>query len=235
MVWGAIGFGMKSELIIFENGTVNSERYLEAIQNFFTQADSIYGLGNWVFVQDGAACHTSEMALEALSQKCILNPEWPPNSPDLNPIEMVWGVLKHQMDWNKVHCVQDAKDQLTHLWNSIPQASIDSLCLSFPTRVTMVHDAEGQTIQPLLSNRRTSVPADYLPDRPATPHFSPWTEEEDMLLMDLRKREPRLSWTLMAVRFPGRSRISVKNRCQTLEKMKKNRQWGMEHGNCEEI
>jgi transcriptional regulator with XRE-family HTH domain len=54
MVWGAIGLGLKSELIFFEEGAVNSKQYLDAVRRFCDQADSTYGYRNWVFVQDGA-------------------------------------------------------------------------------------------------------------------------------------------------------------------------------------
>jgi hypothetical protein len=112
MVWGAIGFGMKSDLIIFEEGKIDSQRYLRALQGFFAHADSVYGPSNWVFVQDGAPCHTSEQSISEICERCILNPEWPANSPDLNPIEMMWGIIKPQIDWSHIQSITDARDKI---------------------------------------------------------------------------------------------------------------------------
>jgi hypothetical protein len=165
MAWGAIGFGFKSRLVFF-NGCVNSTTYVSSLADFINQANSTYGLRNWVFVQDGAPSHTAKATINTLCDQLILNPEWPANSPDLNPIEMAWAIMKSQMKWDDLDNIGQAQQRLINIWNSIPQDTIDRLVLSFPERVAMVRDAQGQTIQPLLSNGARFVPPDYLDDRP---------------------------------------------------------------------
>jgi hypothetical protein len=134
------------------------------------------------------------------------------------------------MDWSQVKSIQDAKEQLIRLWDGIKQPAIDSLCQSFPMRVKMVRDADGQTIQPLLSNHRTSVPSDYLPDRPTTPQFVPWTKNEDALLHELCQAKGESTWQKIASSFPGRSVTTIKNRWRTLEIRQKNEERGIESG-----
>ena len=50
---------------------------------------------NFTDQQDGVPAHTAEMTQEWISQHCpdmIMRDEWPPNSPDLNPLDYhVWG------------------------------------------------------------------------------------------------------------------------------------------------
>ena len=48
-----------------------------------------------LFQQDGATCHTSRKTRQWFAEKgvALLN-GWPSNSPDLSPIEQVWGVAK---------------------------------------------------------------------------------------------------------------------------------------------
>ena len=45
---------------------------------------------DFIYQQDGASCHTSQMSIEALENREIryIEPHhWPPNSPDLNPLD----------------------------------------------------------------------------------------------------------------------------------------------------
>ena len=47
-----------------------------------------------VFQHDGARCHTDASTLLWLESKNIRTFDWPPNSPDLSPIEQIWGITK---------------------------------------------------------------------------------------------------------------------------------------------
>ena len=60
-------------------------------------ADCKNKLNNFTFQQDGAPAHTAAMTQEWIGQHCpdmIKKDEWPPNSPDPNPLDChVWGAL----------------------------------------------------------------------------------------------------------------------------------------------
>jgi hypothetical protein len=94
MVWGPVGIGFRSSLVIFD-GTVDAKTYVESLKrSFFGEADTAYEGRPWVIVHDGASPHATDANLAELSEHCQICPFWPPNSPDLNVTEMILGIIK---------------------------------------------------------------------------------------------------------------------------------------------
>jgi len=95
MVWGYITFQGVGRLYRI-NGTVKSNDYCRILET--TLLDGIDSLGlridEMLFVQDNAPCHSSRETKEWLRHQRINPISWPPNSPDMNIIENVWGELK---------------------------------------------------------------------------------------------------------------------------------------------
>jgi len=52
---------------------------------------------NWIFQQDNAPIHASKETKTWLDLKKINLLEWPAYSPDLNPIENVWGIMARRV------------------------------------------------------------------------------------------------------------------------------------------
>jgi hypothetical protein len=49
-------------------------------------------------MQDGALAQKALTTSEFLGQRCLVLPGWPPDAPDLNPIEMIWGIIKARVE-----------------------------------------------------------------------------------------------------------------------------------------
>jgi hypothetical protein len=100
MVWAAFTFkdGLIDYRVFPKNYTMDSRRYVAdclepCILPFWTRLSAadkeIYS-----FMQDNAAPHKAPAAAGCLQDNFIRVVEWPPLSPDLNPIENFWCIVK---------------------------------------------------------------------------------------------------------------------------------------------
>ena len=105
--------------------------------------------GQFIFQQDGAPAHTASLAQDWLSRNCpefIRKEEWPPNSPDLNPLDChVWGAMldKYQRYVPKPTNISELKTVLKAIWSELPQGPIDEAVLSFRKRLQACVKAAG--------------------------------------------------------------------------------------------
>ncbi len=60
-------------------------------------ADKLYGDADFIFQQDLAPAHTAKGTKSWFSDHGVTLLDWPANSPDLNPIENLWGIVKRKM------------------------------------------------------------------------------------------------------------------------------------------
>lgn len=68
---------------------------------------------------------------------------WPSQSPDLNPIEHLWRIVKHKRKGFKATSKDNLFDKVREIWTSIPLNTLKTLVESMPTRVQAVIEAKG--------------------------------------------------------------------------------------------
>ena len=111
---------------------------------------------SFIFQQDGAPAHTARLTQEWLTVNCpefITKDEWPPNSPDLNPLDYhVWGAMlqKYQEYTPKPQNKDELKTVLKNIWDNIPEQSIQKSILTFRKRLQLCIEADGRHIEHLL-------------------------------------------------------------------------------------
>ena len=69
--------------------------------------------------------------------------DWPSISPDLNPIEHLWGILKRKVEVCKVSNICQLRDVVMVEWKSVPVAICEALVNSMPRRVKALLDNDG--------------------------------------------------------------------------------------------
>ena len=71
--------------------------------------------------------------------------KWPSQSPDLNPIEMLWQDLKLSANSRKPSNVAESKQFCESKWVKIPPQRCNRLTASLLKRLTAVATAKGST------------------------------------------------------------------------------------------
>ena len=69
--------------------------------------------------------------------------EWPPQSPDLNPIEHVWEHMEIQLKFYSATTVTQLSQNLELIWSKIPAEFLKELTYSMPSRIEAVIKARG--------------------------------------------------------------------------------------------
>jgi len=147
MFWGAFFFNGVSELI-FIDGTMNSERYIQILQEGLLSLFRRHRMDKnaYVFQEDGDPKHQSHQT-KYWKKKEGLNfiENWPPNSPDLNPIENLWSILKRRVGALKPTTVDQAKQYLRQEWRRLEaDGELTQFIHSMPKRCQEVLRMKGQ-------------------------------------------------------------------------------------------
>ena len=98
------------------------------------------------YQQDNAPCHTSKKTMGWLQSKNIRFLGWPPGSPDLNPIENLWAIIKHKVELENPKNVSELKEKISKIWNEIPYEILGPLIRSVLERLQKCIEVNGETI-----------------------------------------------------------------------------------------
>ncbi|KAK0148824.1 Transposable element Tcb2 transposase [Merluccius polli] len=108
---------------------------------------TVYPSSDGYFQQDNAPCHKariiSDWFLEHDNEFTVL--KWPPQSPDLNPIEHLWDVVEREiriMDVQPTN-LQQLRDAIMSIWTKLSEECFQYLVESVPRRIKAVLKAKG--------------------------------------------------------------------------------------------
>ncbi len=106
-------------------------------------ADKLYGNADFIFQQDLAPAHTAKGTKSWFSDHGVSVLDWPANSPDLNPIENLWGIVKRKIRDTRPNNADELKATVKATWASIPPQQCHKLITSMPRRIEAVIKAKG--------------------------------------------------------------------------------------------
>jgi hypothetical protein len=147
MVWAAFGYGGKSS-IVFLNGRQNSQDYVRVLENHLLPVGEQICGPNWIFQQDNASIHTSRFTKNWFEANNVRVMEWASKSPDLNPIENLWGILVRLVYSNgrQFNSIPELRAEIVRSWDLITELQLKTLADSMTKRMIEVLKKNGKFI-----------------------------------------------------------------------------------------
>ena len=110
------------------------------------------GVHDWVLQQDNDTSHKpAAQVIRNWSCRHTTSPkllaDWPPNSPDLNPIENVWAIVKAEADALGLKSFAEFKSAVISHIQHFPVETLRSLYASMPTRMQEVIASKGERLR----------------------------------------------------------------------------------------
>lgn len=145
MVWAGICLGARTDLVVIDRGSLTADRYIREVLEENVVPFAPYIGDDFVFMQDNARPHTARVTQAYLNDMNITVMEWPARSPDMNPIEHVWDLLKRKVK-SRIPApanVGELRIAVVEEWRRLSQETIDNIILSMPRRVETLIRARG--------------------------------------------------------------------------------------------
>lgn len=155
MVWGCISWFGVGKLGRIE-GKMDSAKFINILElNLLPTIDAISlvsdlpSSNSLIFQQDNDPKHTSAKSREWFKSHHISPMQWPAQSPDLNPIEMVWKQVKDKLGryQEQPRGILELWERTQAEWKKIDTNYCQALIRSMPNRCKLVIKSRGGPIR----------------------------------------------------------------------------------------
>jgi transposase len=150
MVWGGVSKLGKTPLIFVDPGTkINATYYqdviLEEVKTWCLE--TLRSTTQIVLQQDWAPAHRARSTKAWLRDNNIpfLDEDvYPAASPDLNPMDFcIWGCMQQELRETNLSSLDELKQKLQEIWDSLDQAVIDLAIGQLPKRIRQLRTVKG--------------------------------------------------------------------------------------------
>lgn len=128
--------------------TLNGERMKTVLEeNLIPFAREELGNGRIKFLQVNAPPHTARCVQDFLHREKVDAFEFPPNSPDLNPIENLWAIMKRRVERPMPENEEEFAEKVFEEWGKISEDTLEKLAVSMKERIELVIQNKGERIK----------------------------------------------------------------------------------------
>lgn len=106
-------------------------------------ARQLFACGQWWFQQDNDPKHKSKLVQQWINKNGIDCLEWPPYSPDLNPIENLWAHVKRRVEAKNSKTLDELRRALEAEWRATEASFCRKLVYSMTDRCRLVRENSG--------------------------------------------------------------------------------------------
>jgi hypothetical protein len=97
----------------------------------------------WHLLHDNDKKFKSRIVTELLHNKGVGCLEFPPYTPDLNPIENLWGAMARAVEKRECDTLMQLQDVIADKWDKVDEELMRTLAHSIPARCQIVIEARG--------------------------------------------------------------------------------------------
>ncbi|MBW0527960.1 hypothetical protein O181_067675 [Austropuccinia psidii MF-1] len=102
------------------------------------------GRNRLIVMEDNAPIHTETLSNQWNQQHGIQKMKWPAHSPDLNPIENVWKIMKSAISkLYQPQTINELRVAIQSAWDDVPCNTLDNLLLSMQRKMEMAIAQSG--------------------------------------------------------------------------------------------
>ena len=94
---------------------------------------------NFCFQQDNSLVHTAKKVKMRLKKNRFKTIDWPAQSPDLNPIENIWAIVKRRLAKKKCTNTNQLYKNFAQERNGLSQEICNNLIISMPKRMKVIN------------------------------------------------------------------------------------------------
>jgi hypothetical protein len=144
---GMISYEGPSRLVLFSE-TLTADLFRRYLGLLTKDAQNLYSDRNYRIYMDNDPKHRSSKVQQWTKDNHVDVPkDWPSNSPDLNPIENVWGLMAREIQKLYPRNKEDLKKYIRAIWRKVATKGLcERLVESMPNRLQEVIAREGSKI-----------------------------------------------------------------------------------------
>ena len=127
-------------------------------RELFPVIEKVYPRDDWIYIQDGATSHTSNLVQDFLQERIprrfVKKDQWPPKSPDCNPLDyFFWNKVKTKVDQGRIKQPFESEEEMIFKIKSVWKECASNLVekrkamKEFPKRLRAVKECKRSSIK----------------------------------------------------------------------------------------